>query len=82
VRAKSPSKDLPKGVGRVKSRYIARITFRGKRYFLGYWDTADEAHAARLAAEELLFAPALRGEIVPDYTVDEVRDYVEKEMGR
>lgn len=39
--------------------YVARITFRGKTYSLGYRHSAQEAAALRKAAEGEMFAPEL-----------------------
>lgn len=44
------------GVSRKKNgRWYARITFNGKKYYLGTYDTKEEAAAARKAAEDKYF---------------------------
>jgi len=40
--------------GRVRARYMAQITTAGKKKCLGYFATADAAHAAYIAAKRLL----------------------------
>ena len=42
------------------NRYAADITFKGKRYHLGEFDTAEEAHDAYLKAKEELHEPYLK----------------------
>lgn len=44
-----------RGVYLVKEKYIAKIVFKKKQYFLGTYDTVEEAARARKEAEELLF---------------------------
>lgn len=41
-------------------RYAAEITFKGKRYHIGQYDTAEEAHDAYLKAKEKLHEPYLQ----------------------
>ncbi len=42
------------------NRYVADITFKGKRHHLGEFDTAEEAHDAYLKAKEELHDPYLK----------------------
>ena len=42
------------------NRYVADITFKGKRHHLGEFDTAEEAHGAYLKAKEELHDPYLK----------------------
>lgn len=56
------SKKLPadnttgcKGVYLIKGKYVARIVFQKKKYFLGTFDTLEAAAAARREAERVLF---------------------------
>ena len=42
------------------NRYVADITFKGKRHHLGEFDTAEEAHDAYLKAKEELHEPYLK----------------------
>ena len=42
------------------NRYAADITFKGKHYHLGEFDTAEEAHDAYLKAKEKLHEPYLK----------------------
>lgn len=50
-----------RGVCKTKSgRWKARITFRGKHYNLGTFDTLEEAAGARKDAERELFHPVLK----------------------
>lgn len=50
-----------RGVSYSKSRgrYRANIGFRGQKFDLGYFDTIEEAAAARKAAEEKLYKPLI-----------------------
>ncbi len=48
-----------KGVYLINGKYMAKIVFRGKAYYLGTYDDIEEAHEARLDAEEALFQPTL-----------------------
>lgn len=82
TRKVNAGRELPKGVFLKNKRYESIIGFRKKRYYLGRYNTVNEAHAARLAAEELLFKPVLNDEIVPDYTQDDVRNYAEQNAHR
>lgn len=59
------SKKLPtdnttgcKGVYLVRGRYMAKIVFQKKQYFLGYYENYEDAVRARKAAEEQLFDAA------------------------
>lgn len=42
-----------------KKKWYAYIKLRGKRTFLGYYDTEEDAHQARLEAEEEFFKPII-----------------------
>lgn len=44
-----------KGVYFIKGKWLAKIVFQGKQYYLGKFDSEEEAKAARQEAEELLF---------------------------
>ena len=55
------SKKLPKnnttgvkGVYLIKGKYVAKIVFQKKQYFLGSYDRLEDAKAARAEAEELI----------------------------
>lgn len=48
-----------KGVYLIKGKYVAKIVFRKKAYYLGTYDDIEQAHQARLDAEEALFEPTL-----------------------
>lgn len=49
-----------KGVHPTKNgKYRAYINFKGKRTYLGFFDTLEEAKKAREAAEEELYKPFL-----------------------
>ncbi|WP_041139577.1 AP2/ERF family transcription factor [Beduini massiliensis] len=49
-----------KGVSPTRNgRWVATITFKGKRYFLGQFTTISEAETARKEGEEKYFAPFL-----------------------
>ena len=59
------SKKLPsnsttghKGVYLIKGKYVAKIVFQKKQYFLGTYDTMQDAVEARKEAEEALFDAA------------------------
>lgn len=43
-----------------RRKWMAQIQFKGKRYYLGRYDTVDEAEAARKEAEKTLFKPILK----------------------
>ena len=45
-----------KGVYLIRGKYVAKIVFQKKQYFLGAYDRIQDAAAARAEAEELLFA--------------------------
>ena len=49
-----------KGVYLIRGKYVAKIVFQKKQYFLGTFDNIEEARAARLAAEEQINASAIR----------------------
>lgn len=60
------SKKLPadnttgyKGVYLIKGKYMAKIVFRKKAYYLGTYDSIEDAHEARLDAEEALYQPTV-----------------------
>ena len=60
LQMKTKSKSGVKGVRKVPSgRYTAHIWFKNKTYYLGTFDTIEEARAARKAAEEKYFKPIL-----------------------
>lgn len=44
-----------KGVYRIREKYIAKIVFQKKQYYLGTYETAEEAAEMRRQAEETLF---------------------------
>ncbi len=46
-----------KGVYLIKGKYVAKIVFRKKAYYLGTYDSIEDAHEARLDAEEALYQP-------------------------
>ena len=48
-----------KGVYRVKGKYMANIVFQKKQYFLGTYETLEEAAAARREADELISGQAV-----------------------
>ncbi len=48
-----------KGVYLVRGRYVAKISFQKKSYYLGTFDSFQDAKAARLKAEEELYGPVL-----------------------
>ncbi|MEC5317134.1 AP2 domain-containing protein [Enterococcus casseliflavus] len=48
-----------KGVYRSKNKWVAYITFKKKRYYLGAFNSIKEAACARKKAEEELFLPLL-----------------------
>ncbi len=48
-----------KGVYLIKGKYVAKINFQKKAYYLGSFNSIEEAHEARLDAEEALFQPTL-----------------------
>lgn len=43
-----------------RERFIASITFEGRQRFLGYYDTAEEAHASYMSAAEYYFGAFAR----------------------
>ena len=49
-----------RGVYRVKGRWVAKIVFQKKAYYLGSYDEMADAVAARRRAEELLFENTVR----------------------
>ncbi len=48
-----------RGVYLIKGKYVAKLNFRKKAYYLGSFDTLEEAVNARKEAEEALFQPTL-----------------------
>lgn len=48
-----------KGVYFIKGKYVAKIVFRKKAYYLGTYDNIEDAHEARLDAEEALYLPTM-----------------------
>ncbi len=48
-----------KGVYYIKGKYVAKIVFRKKAYYLGAFDDIEDAHRARLEAEEALYRPTV-----------------------
>ena len=44
-----------RGVYLIKGKYVAKIVFQKKAYYLGVYDNIEEAAEARKEAEELLF---------------------------
>lgn len=44
-----------KGVYRIRGKYMAKIVFRKKQYFLGTYENIEDAAQARKEAEEVLF---------------------------
>jgi hypothetical protein len=46
---RSDSKTGILGVSRRQSKYVAVVRHKGERYFLGYFETAEEAHDAYIA---------------------------------
>lgn len=44
-----------KGVYLVRGKYLAKIVFQKKQYFLGTYDNIEDAASARKEAEDLLF---------------------------
>ena len=44
----------------IKGKYVAKIVFQKKQYFLGTFDNLEEAQNARLAAEERINGAAVR----------------------
>lgn len=44
-----------KGVYLIRGKYAAKIVFQKKQYYLGSYDTVEEAREARLEAERVLF---------------------------
>ncbi len=48
-----------KGVYLIKGKYVPRLCFQKKAYWLGRYDTLEEAHQVRLEAEEAVFGATL-----------------------
>ena len=58
IRSKKVPKDNTtgyKGVYLIRGKYVAKIVFRKRQYFLGAYDSVEEAAAARKQGEEVLF---------------------------
>ena len=58
IQSQKPPRDNTtgyKGVYQVRGKYLAKIVFQKKQYFLGTYDSIEEAAAARKSAEALLF---------------------------
>lgn len=49
---------MPFGVARNHDRFMANVSFRGRRHYLGTFDTVEEAHAVAVAAKEVFHAGA------------------------
>ena len=60
--AKIPSSNTTgaKGVYRIRGKYVAKIVFQKKQYYLGKFDTLEAAIQARKEGEELFFGQTLR----------------------
>lgn len=80
LQMKTKSKSGVKGVQkRPSGRYVANIWFKNKTYYLGTFDTLEEAAAARKAAEEKYFKPILKEfNKLAKYKVDIKEDDKEK----
>ncbi len=48
-----------RGVYFIKGKYVAKIVFQKKAYYLGTYNSIEEAHEARLDAEEAIFQPTV-----------------------
>ncbi len=48
-----------KGVYFIKGKYVAKIVFQKKAYYMGTFDTPEAAHQARKDAETAIYAPTL-----------------------
>ncbi len=67
-----------KGVYLIKGRYVAKLVFQKKAYYLGSFESIEEAHKARLAAEEALITPTVayharwkaRAELEPEWAAE------------
>lgn len=49
-----------RGVYFIRGKYVAKIVFQKKQYFLGAFDTPEQAAQTRAEAEELLFKDTVR----------------------
>lgn len=47
------------GVTRKRGKWIARITFKGKSYWLGTFWSVEDANSARMEAEKNIYGPFL-----------------------
>ncbi len=79
-----------KGVYLVKGKYQAKIVFQKKAYYMGSYDTLEEAQRARQAAEEAIYQPTLafharwkeRADRDPQWAAENpMRIFVAKENG-
>ncbi len=48
-----------KGVYLIKGKYVAKIVFQKKTYYLGSYDNIEDAYEARLNAEESIYLPTM-----------------------
>jgi len=63
-----------KGVYRIRGKYVAKIVFRQKQYYLGSYENIEDAAEVRRRAESVLF-----DELVDYY--DEYREYADAHPG-
>lgn len=68
-----------KGVTRFKNKFQARITFRKVMYYLGVFNTLQEATVAREIAEDILYKPFLEKH-VNNKNVDVIEEIVPEEL--
>lgn len=61
-----------------RKNYVSWIQFRGKKYNLGYYSSAEAAHKAYLVAKSILHDPYLKDGTIIDITPAELRDLVQK----
>ncbi len=62
-----------KGVRVARNKYQPYITFRNKDYYLGAYETFEEAEEIRIKAEDILHQPALEDRI------DDIKDFENSE---
>ncbi len=48
-----------KGVYFIRGKYVAKIVFQKRAYYLGTYDNIEDAHEARLDAEESIYQPTM-----------------------